>query len=256
MTNDKKFKQERSGSKKFTGISMMIAFSVAYTVFIVTYFYLILRDFTICLIIAGVVYPYAIVSFKKYIVSQRIKKIEIQFGEALRFISASLSAGATIENSFYDFVTKTENYSKKDLSLIVKEFRKITNSMDMHESFSVAFDKFAAESGSSEIKIFSLALKQVCVSGGDIVSLVRNTAASLRIKRETEDEIDLVLAGPKYNHRVITVMPVFIIFLMRFISPEYVETMYNGAGKIVAVISAVLIVIAYIIGSRLSDIRF
>lgn len=256
MTSDNRLHHVDGSIEKISKVSSMIVFSIIYFFLISSYFYLILQDFTACMIIAVIVYPYAFFSFKRYIVEQRIKKTEIQFGEALRFISASLSAGVTIENSFYEFVMKTENYNKKDLSIIVKEFRKITNSMDMHESISVAFDKFAERSGSSEIKVFAIALKQVCISGGDIVSLVRNTSASLRIKRETEDEIELVLAGPKYNHRVITVMPVFIIFLMRFISPEYVETMYVGYGKVVAVVAAILIVIAYFIGGKLSDIRF
>lgn len=238
---------------KFTGF---IVFTIVYALAIVSYFYLILNDLVICVIVAIFFFPYAIISFSRYMTKQRIRKLEIQFGEALRFISSSLSAGNTVENSFYEFVSESDTYTKSDLSLIVGEFRIITNRMAMHESLSSAFSSFAERSGSSDIKVFSLALSQICISGGDVVGLVRKTTASLRIKRETEDEIDLILAGPKYNHRIITVMPILIIFLMNFISPDYMSALYHGPGRIIAVIAAILITVAYIIGNKLADIQF
>ncbi|MBQ8164689.1 MAG: type II secretion system F family protein [Clostridia bacterium] len=241
--------------KYSSGIFPIILFTVTYFSVVFLYFYLILNSIMLCAVITSVIYPYAFFAFRKYMTVQKIKKLEIQFGEALRFISSSVAAGVTVENSFYEFASKANTYNKSDLSLIAKEFRIITNSMDLHENAADAFRDFAERSGSSDIKIFSLALSQIYSSGGDIVGLLRNTVSSLRIKRETEDEISLILAGPKYNHRIITVMPVLIIFLMKFISPDYMSAVYEGPGRIVGVISAILIVVAYIIGSRLSDIQ-
>jgi len=246
---------DSESSPKKVRFWQMILFTAVYTVGVTFYFYVILHDFAVCLLLAGGLYPYAFSSFVRYAESQNVKKIEIQFGEALRFMASSLSAGATVANSIYEFVSKADTYGRRDLSLINDGFREMTGKMDLHMSVYDAFEQFAKKSGSSDIKTFSLALSQICISGGDEVSLVRNTASALRIKRETEDEIDIILAGPKYNHRLITVMPVLIIFLMGFISPDYMETLHYGIGKTVAVIAAVFIVIAYIIGSRLSDIR-
>ena len=242
-------------SKYSSGIFPLLVFTVIYSFALFMYFYMILNNVAICVIVAAVIYPYALFSFRKYMIVTTKKKLENQFGEALRFISSSLAAGSTIENSFYEFASKSNVYSKYDLSLITKEFLIISNSMDLHMSASEAFSGFADRSGSNDIKIFSLALSQMCSSGGDVIGLVRNTASSLRIKRETEDEISLILAAPKYNHKIITVMPVLIIFLMNFISPDYMATVYEGTGRIVAILSAVMIIVAYIIGNSLSDVR-
>jgi len=236
-------------------ISSMILFSIVYTIAVVTYFYFILSDLTLCFIIAGILFPYALVTYRRYAALQKVKKIENQFAEALRFISSSLSAGMTIENSFYEFVSKSDTYSRRDLSIISEEFRKITGQMDLHIGLTDAFADFAKRSGSSDIKVFSVALSGICRTGGDLVGLVRNTASSLRIKREAEDEIDLIISGPKYNHRIITAMPLLIIFMMRFISPDYMSALHSGIGKVVAVVSAVVIILSFIIGNKLSDIQ-
>lgn len=242
-------------AKYSSGIIPVVLFTLLYFIVLFTYFYLILHKVFVCLVIVAMIYPYAICVFRKSMIERTIKKLELQFGEALRFISSSLSAGSTIENSFFEFASASDRYSKADLSLITKEFTVITNSMNLHESAAEAFRSFADRSGSRDIKIFSLALCQICSTGGDIVGLVRNTVASLRIKRETDDEIDLILATPKYNHGIITIMPIMIVILMNFISPDYMVKVYSGPGQFVAVLSASVIVIAYIIGSRISNVK-
>ena len=248
-------KEQKGDVCDCVNISAILVFSVIYTVVVFAYFYLILNDWSICIIIAGVFFPYALVLYRRYVADKKIKKLESQFSDALRFISSSLAAGMSIENCFYEFVEKSCTYGKSDLSVITEEFHKITGRMDLHMGLSDSFEIFAKQSGSSDIKVFSVALSGVCRNGGDIIGLVRNTAASLRIKRETEEEISLILSDPKYNHRIITVMPILIVFLMKFISPDYMSQLHYGVGKLIDLIAAIFIVVSFLIGNKIADIE-
>ena len=248
-------KKQKKEDKVRVSFYSQLVFIVMYAVSVVIYFYLILKDFGICIVLAGILFPYAIVLYRRYETERKIKKIENQFSDALRFISSSLSAGSTIENSFYEFVENSGTYDRSDLSLITEEFSRITGRMGLHMGLPESFEIFAKQSGSGDIRVFSVALSGVCRSGGDIIGLVRNTAAALRIKRETEDEISLILSGPKYNHRIITVMPLLIVFLMGFISPDYMSSLHSGIGKVVAVVAVMLIIVSFFIGNKLADIK-
>ncbi|MBQ8827765.1 MAG: type II secretion system F family protein, partial [Clostridia bacterium] len=171
------------------------------------------------------------------------------------FISSSMSAGGTVEGSFYEYAKGGIYGTDIDCSLIKKEFEIIVRRMDLGESVTSAFSKFAERSASSDIKIFSLALCEMSSAGGNVSELIKNASSALRLKKEMADEIRVILASPEYNHYVITVMPCIIVYLMKLISPEYIASIYTGEGRIVAVVSSVMIAVAWFLGKSISNIK-
>ena len=63
-----------------------------------------------------------------------------------------------------------------------------------------------------DIQNFSNALYESLQAGGNLVQLVRNSASALRVKYDSEDEIRSLLNLPRFNHRIMMVMP-FVLYL-------------------------------------------
>ena len=183
-------------------------------------------------------------------------RLEEQFADVLQAVLASLSSGQTIDQAFLDLAESSAG-KRADIKMVMREVRIINQKVLMHYSFYEAFEDFAVRSGNQDIKNISEALKITGMRGGNLVFLVRNALANLRVKIETDREIRHTLALPRYNHRILTVMPFFLIFMLKTISYEYIQPLYvTGAGQIVSVCTAAAVLLAWILGDRICRVKF
>lgn len=183
-------------------------------------------------------------------------RIEEQFADVLQAVLAALSSGQTLDRAFLELAEGSLG-KRFDLRLMMQEIRGINQKVMMNYSFYEAFADFAERSGSQDIRNISDALKITGTRGGNLVYLIRNALANLRVKLETDREIRHTLALPRYNHRILTVMPFFLILMLKSISYEYIRVLYDTrAGQIVSVAVAVAILAAWILGDRLCQVKF
>ena len=199
------------------------------------------------------------VTLSEFIVWRRKRittRLEEQFAEVMQVTLTALSSGQTIDQAFAE-LAESSTGKRTELKLMMREVRAINRRVLMHYSFYEAFEDFAVRSGNQDIKNISEALKITGMRGGNLVFLVRNALANLRVKIETDREIRHTLALPRYNHRILTVMPFFLIFMLKTISYEYIQPLYvTGAGQIVSVCTAAAVLLAWILGDRLCRVKF
>ena len=160
--------------------------------------------------------PVAMWRFIKFRRKQMLKKLEKQFLEIMQNVLSSVSAGMPFERAFAEVteqaiseVHKKERRNKQ----IILEFEMIIRKAEMNYSFFSLLEKFAERTGSGDIINLSKALTVAATGGGNTAYIVRNALANMRIKAETEKEIDHILALPKYNHRIISLMPFLMMWL-------------------------------------------
>ncbi len=164
-----------------------------------------------------------------------LKKHELttQFKDAVTAVSFSLNAGYSVENAFVEALKELKLlYGQK--AEIVREFSEIARRLQNNENIEEVLSSFASESGVSDIIYFSEVFQYAKRSGGDLVSIIRNTANTIRAKIELQEEIYTTISGKKMEQRIMGIMPFAMIAYLRLTSPEFISSVYgNAAGTAV-----------------------
>ncbi len=198
------------------------------------------------------------VALKEFILWRRkwiIKTIERQFMEIMQIVLSSVSAGVSIESAFSELCNGPLQ-SRRDLTLIKKEIQTIVYGMNINYSFYELLDDFAERTGIGDIVNLSKALTIAGTKGGNVTCIIRNALANMRIKSEADREIEQTLSLPKYNHRIMIIMPFALILLLRSISKEYLDILYeSNIGGAVVSGCAVILLFAWVLGNRICDVK-
>ncbi|HHT92733.1 MAG TPA: type II secretion system F family protein [Clostridia bacterium] len=199
--------------------------------------------------------PFVFARLKKYFMRKRLEELERQFCDALQLMSASLSAGLSFTSCISEIASGDLSVDG-NLRLVQKEFANMQRLIALNISPEEAVEAFAKRTGSRDIQNFSNALYESLQAGGNLVQLVRNSASALRVKYDSEDEIRSLLNLPRFNHRIMMVMPFVLILMVKAIAPGYVEPLYTEGARWILFLVAFLIILSWYIGERISDIKF
>ena len=139
---------------------------------------------------------------------------------------------------------------------LLKEFRIICNRMAQNENIEDILEDFAAESGVEDILYFAQVFRYAKRSGGDLMSIIRNTASVIRDKNEVAEDIRTIISGRRMEQMVMNFVPFGIIVYLRLASPEFIEPLYGNAAG-VAVMTGCLAVyaLAIALGRKITDIK-
>ena len=195
------------------------------------------------------------IRLKGYLKDRRHEELERQFCDVLQLMSASLAASLSFSSCINE-VASGELSISGNYNLIQKEFTNIQRLISLNISPEEAIEAFAKRSGSKDIINFSNALYATMQAGGNMVHLVRNTASTLRVKYDSEEEIKSLLNLPRFNHRIMMCMPFGLILMMKSIAPGYVEPLYKGGNRGVLFFVSLTILVSWFIGEKISDIKF
>lgn len=170
-------------------------------------------------------------------------------------MSASLQAGYSVENSLSEAVRELQKVYAEDAD-IVKEFRLIESQITMSRSIEELFLDFGRRSANDDIRSFAEVFLTAKRSGGDLLSIIRNTVFCIRQKQETMQEIETCLAGKVMERNIMSVIPIGILAYIKVSSPEFLSVMYgNITGLAVMSICFAVYLIAYFWGCRITRIE-
>lgn len=180
----------------------------------------------------------------------------IQFKDMLYSLSASIGAGRQMTKALFE--------AKENLKLvydantpIIKELEYITKSItENRENEEALLLDLARRSGQEDIKNFVDVYRACRISGGNMEKVISNAVEILIEKIEIEKEIEALTGQKKFEGKVVMGMPFLVIIFLNVFSPEYVEVLYTTiAGRIVMSVAILGIIGAYIITSKILDIK-
>ncbi len=206
------------------------------------------------LLIGAVLLPLFYKKLKGYLKDKRKARLEEEFCRFMQLTASSLSGGTAFENVFRE-VADAVSQENSGQSLMEKEFYIIDRLIGLNYESTAAFEKFADRTGSRDIKSISEAIRSVASTGGDLSELLKGGVNALRLKQDTEREIRRTVALPKMNHRILTCMPFGFILLLRYMSPTYIECLYEGIGIFIMSSVALLIGLAWLLGDKAGKIH-
>ena len=179
----------------------------------------------------------------------------LQFKEAIQAMASALNTGYSVENALLEAQKELRLLYPED-ARISREFLVMARQLRLHVPMEQILEEFAGRSGQEDVENFVAVFAAARKSGGDMISIIRNTANQIGDKIDVKREIDTVLAAKKYEFRVMAAIPYAIIGYMSLSFPEFMDSLYGNIMGI-GVMSACLTMYlgAYYLGARIIRIE-
>lgn len=252
-------KTRREGPADYNSYEMSVKEKLFCLITAVLFILLISYVFYRSIIISLLLMPLAIFYIpikKKQVISRRKEELNIQFKDALYAVSSSLSAGKSIESAFKEAVKDIAILYPGSNTFIVKELEYISRKIDMNETIESALEDFSKRSHLDDVKNFFDTFRICKRTGGNLVQVIRNTSDIISDKISTRQEISTILAQRKFEQKLLSILPIGLIYMIYSTSPEFMEPIYTQtSGRIVMTIAVMLLAAAYFISRKVMDIE-
>ena len=126
---------------------------------------------------------------KQSLQKKRKKEMQKQFLDGIQLMSASLQAGYSAENALKEMVRELVKVYGQE-ACIVQEFRHMETQISMNRNLEELLLDFGRRSGVEDIRSFAEVFLTARRTGGDLLSIIRNTVFCIRQKQETLQEPD------------------------------------------------------------------
>lgn len=185
---------------------------------------------------------------------KRINKLKTQFCDFASALTNALASGMNVNDSLNAVIVDLKSqYSDDDF--IVREVQEIINGIKNNIPVEEMLGDFGERSGIPEISNFSSVFSICYRTGGDIKSVVRRTTEIISEKIMVSSEIETTLTSNKMQMNIMNVLPIFIVLMMRIMSPEFASSFGSVVGVIGLTISVALTIGAFKLGQKILDIK-
>lgn len=187
--------------------------------------------------------------------SKRLSTLGVQFKDGINFLSGAVNAGYSVENGWKEAKKQlVELYGEE--ADITREFTYISRKCDMNVPIGDLITDLADRTGNEDIRTFSESFAVAKKSGGSMKSIIAATSDTIAQKVEVSKEIETMVAGKKMEQKIMTVVPLGIIFFVRFSSPSFLNVLYgNLLGVIIMTICLAAYYLSVRLGERILDIK-
>ncbi|THF74820.1 type II secretion system F family protein [Cohnella fermenti] len=172
---------------------------------------------------------------------RRRDRLRLHFKSLLQALASLLAAGRSVENAFEAL--------EEDLSLLIgdpqadmmREVRAVRLRMRSGDPIEAPLLDFAERSSLEEAAGFAEVFAIGKRSGGDLVEVVRRSAAMIGEKMEVEQELGVLMAQKRLESRIMMAMPFAFVGLLGFVSGGYMDGLRQGAGWLVLTVCLLLL---------------
>lgn len=191
---------------------------------------------------------------QKQIIEKRRKNLRDQFRNMLEGLVTSLGAGNNVPDSFSAVYDDLKIQYESD-AYIVKELEIILEGIRHNVPVENIIMDFGKRSGIDDIKTFANVFNISYRKGGNIKDVIRNTHDIISEKIAIAEDIETTVTSGKLDQKIMLVMPIVLISIIKFMSPEFAENFTTLAGIISTTIAIACFVGAYYLGKSMLDIK-
>jgi tight adherence protein B len=193
---------------------------------------------------------------RQQLLLRRKSELNDQFKQALFSLSSSLSAGRSFENSIIETVQDLQMLYANPQTYIIVEFNIIVQKLRNGENVEAALRQFSERADMDDIRNFSDVLSICKRSGGNLVEVIRRTAAMIGEKIELQQDISLLVAQKRFESRILSFAPLIIVALLSFSSPDYMLPLYEGIiGHLIMTAALILLFLCFTLTNKIMDIQ-
>ncbi|WP_346910152.1 type II secretion system F family protein [Faecalicatena orotica] len=178
-----------------------------------------------------------------------------QFRTGIQTMASAMNVGYSVENAIREASRDMKALFHKRCR-IQKEFDRMIYQMDMNRTAEQVMTEFAERVNQEDVTSFTTVFVTAKRTGGDSITIMRDTVRDISGKIEVEKEIQTLLAARKLEFKVMCIIPAGIILYMRIAFPEFMNVLYgNVLGVVLMSICMGIYIAAYRIGQKIVDIE-
>ena len=196
--------------------------------------------------IAGWVTPFLWVRWKQ---KKRIRDFEVQLPDAIDMLVSAMKAG-------YSFQAATQFIGEEMIDPLGPEFARFYDEQRLGVDVRSALVGMQTRVESLDLKMFVTAVLIQRETGGNLGEVLSNLADLVRQRIAMRGQIQTLIAEPKLSARFLAVLPVIVFLVLSAFNPHFFDPMLRegSIGRLVLTVSAVSVVVGYMIMMRIADV--
>lgn len=192
----------------------------------------------------------------KEIIRKRKKQLMLQFKDMLYSLSSAVSSGNSVEQALILVRDDMANQYGEEKVFIVEELDLMNSRIAVNRTIEETLSDFAERSGVEDIQTFADIFEVAKRTGGNMVQIIRQTTDVIAGKIEIETEMDTMISGKKMEQKVVTLMPVLLIFFMTVTTDGFMDPVFTTfMGRMAATGALALILIGTIWSNSITNIE-
>lgn len=192
----------------------------------------------------------------RQIIARRRQQLNLQFKDMLYSLSSAIGSGSSVERAMTATLEDMERQYIGGDAYIVKELGLIVSKLELNQNIEDLFADLGARSGIDDIRTFANIFEISKRTGGNLIQIIRQTSTVITEKIETKTEIDTLLAEKKMEQKVLTVMPIALVYVLTVTTEGFMDPIFTTwAGRGVATLGLALIMVGFLWGKKLTDIE-
>lgn len=190
------------------------------------------------------------------IIHKRKKQLTLQFKDMLYSLSSSIGSGNSVETSLNMVLNDMERQYFDPDTFIIKELELMISRLSLNQNIEDIFKDFAERSGVEDIKTFASIFEISKRTGGNLMDIIRQSSIIITEKIEMRMEIDTSLAGRKMEQKVLTIIPIALIWVLTETTEGFMDVIFTTReGRVVATVALIMILAGYLWSKKLTDIE-
>ena len=191
----------------------------------------------------------------RQIIAKRRQQLTLQFKDMLYSLSSAIGAGNSVERAMAATLEDMERQYSEE-AYIVKELGLICSKLEMNQNIEDLFADLGRRSGIGDIRTFANIFEISKRTGGNLIQIIRQTSTVIAEKIETKTEIDTLLAEKKMEQKVLTVMPIGLVYMLTVTTGGFMDPIFTTLiGRGIATLGLALIMVGFLWGKKLTDIE-
>lgn len=189
--------------------------------------FLFYRHWLVCLA-GGVVGAMAYLAYRKRVLVEKRKwMLMVEFKDVMDSMVSALAAGYSMENAVTEAYRDLMLLQGKETAML-QELQQIRQKLGLGHTLDSLLLDLGRRSGVEDIVIFAQIYATARRSGGNLVQVMKKTAASIGEKIEIQREVQTMIAGKKMEAVCMMIIPLLIILYLQVCSPEFLQPLYGN----------------------------
>jgi tight adherence protein B len=194
--------------------------------------------------LVGIPFLYVIRKKKK-----RMDKFQKQLPEGLELIARSLRAG-------HAFTSGMKLAADEFDDPLGPEFTETLDEINFGVSVSDALKNLARRVDCPDLRYFVVSVILQRETGGNLAEIIESIGYIIRERFKLRGKIRILSAEGKLSAIILVAIPFFVIIVLRFTSPEYINALlFEPAGRIMGVVALFMMVMGIFVMKKMINIK-
>ena len=188
-------------------------------------------------------------SYILHLRNKRFRKFSENFPDVLDSLSRALRAG-------YPLSASMDMIAAETVPPVSTEMRKTSAEANLGVGWNRALENLGQRVPLLEVNLFISAVQLHSRTGGKLSDVMSNLAENMRESIALHGEIRSLAAHGKLTGLILTILPIVIALMMMYVSPGYMEVLYNHPyGKNLITAAVVCLILAHFAIRKIVDIK-